>query len=204
MTAPRHRRGTIYTEAVSAMTRLISHPEPPTTADVARELGTTESELSDLFPEDGHLLAASLENAVVLLHDQCVKSVVKVDPEDPLAQFMALSDAYIEWASQHPQEFVILGTIPAGKTPVGGNILRYERALHELMTRFLQQAQSKGLLADNADLPLIIATSRSFAFGVANKMLSGNLTRWMQGEPGLDAARRALHLFTRSMISRGR
>lgn len=199
MTAER-RRGTIYTEAVSAMTRMISQPGTPSTADVARAMGANESELATLFP-DSQLLQASLENAVVLLHDQCVKSVVKIDPEDPLGQFMALSDAYIEWASDHPQEFVILGTIPAGKSAGGGDMLRYERALHELMIRLLRQAQAKGLLDDDADLSLIIATSRSFAFGVANKMLSGNLTRWMEGESGLEAARRALHLFTRCMVA---
>lgn len=199
MTAER-RRGTIYTEAVSAMTRMISHPETPSTADVAREMGASETELANMFP-DNDLLQASLENAVILLHDQCVKSVVQVDPEDPLGQFLALSDAYIKWASDHPQEFVILGASPAERAPRGGNMLRYERALHELMLKLLKQSQAKQLLDPEADLPLIIATSRSFAFGVANKMLSGNLTRWMDGEHGLDAAHRALHLFTRALLS---
>ncbi len=196
-----HRR--LYDDAVSAMTTLISRPSAPTTADVARHLGTSEAEVLGLFATDRELLQATLENAMVLLHDQCVKGVVKADPKDPLAQFIALSDAYIEWAYEHPREFVILGSLPADGAWAEGNLSHYERALHELMGRMLALAQAKGLIRPDEDLDLMIATSRSFAFGVANKMLSGNMARWLGGDSALESARKALHLFTHKMMTPG-
>ncbi|MFT4011870.1 MAG: TetR-like C-terminal domain-containing protein [Paracoccus sp. (in: a-proteobacteria)] len=195
-----HRPSTTYSDAVHAMTRLISHPDKPTKADIARETGRSEAEISALFPEEQSLLQASLEIAVILLQDRCIQAVVKVDPNDQLAQFLALADAYLDWANEHPQAFAILGNVHAEQAPTTGNLERYELALHELMLRLLRQARDKGLLAENADLRLMVATSRSVAYGLANKMLSGNLSRWMNGEDGLSAARRALHLFVRQMI----
>jgi AcrR family transcriptional regulator len=192
---------TVYAQAVRIMTTLVSHPDAPTTAEVARRLGTDESQLTEVFRDDAHLLEAALENALVLLHDQCVTSVVRIDPDDPLAQFVALSDAYIEWANRHPAEFMILGSLPAKRAVASGNLLRYEQSIHALMLRMLKQAQGKGLIEPDADIKLLVTTARSFAYGVAQKMISGNIARWMETDASLDAARRALHLFTRKIMT---
>lgn len=192
--------GTLYADAVSAVTEIITQTPSPTAADVARHIGADEQAVAKVFPQDQDLMAAVLENAIILLHDRCVKSVVKADANDPLAQFMAFADAYIEWAHDHPQEFAILGNIPAELTPPGGTLLRYEIALHQQMMRMLTLAQQMGQLEQDADLPLLIATARSFAYGVAGKMLSGNLSRWTDGTPPLAAARAALHMFSRKVI----
>ncbi|SMO84033.1 TetR-like C-terminal domain-containing protein [Paracoccus laeviglucosivorans] len=194
------RGGSLYTDAVSAVTQLGARSVRPTTADVARHLGTDEVEVSKVFPDDQRLMEAALENAMMLLHDQCVRSVVKVSADDPLAQFLALADAYIEWAHDHPQEFAILGDIPAHMTPQSGNLLRYETALHRLMMQMLLRARELGVMDDDVDPPLLIATARSFAYGVAGKMLSGNLSRWTGAATDIDAARAALHLFSRKII----
>lgn len=193
--------GTIYTDAIRMMTALISRPDAPTTADVARHLGKDEGQVASLFRDDQHLLEAALENAMVLLSDQCVKSVVKIDPEDPLAQFAALADAYIEWADRHPAEFFILGNLPANSTINCGNMLRYEQSIHMLMLRMLKQAQAKGMIEPDADIKLLVAVSRSFAYGVAQKMISGNLARWMDSDSNLTTARNALHLFIRKIMA---
>lgn len=192
---------TFYAQAVHMMTSLVSQPEAPTNADVARHLGAEESRLAEVFPDDQQLMVAALENAMVLLHDQCVTSVVQVDPEDPLGQFMALSDAYLEWANRHPAEFMILGGLPADRAVASGNLPRYEQSIHALMLRMLKQAQSKGMIEPDADIELLVAASRSFAYGVAQKMISGNMARWMDTDSGLEAARRALHLFTRKIMT---
>lgn len=196
-----HDSGTIYAEAIRVMTTLISHPHAPTTADVARHLGKDEGQVASIFRDDQHLLEAALENAMVLLSDQCVTSVVKIDPEDPLAQFTALADAYIEWADRHPAEFFILGNIPANSTMNCGNMLRYEQSIHALMLRMLKQAQAKGMIEPDADIKLLVTISRSFAYGVAQKMISGNVARWMETDDSLTTARNALHLFLRKIMS---
>lgn len=201
MPKPLPDHATIYAQAVRMMTTLVSQPETPSTAEVARHLGAEESRLTEVFSSDRALMDAALENAMVLLHDQCVTSVVQVDPEDPLGQFMALSDAYLEWANRHPAEFMILGGLPAERAVASGNLPRYEQSIHALMLRMLKQAQSKGMLEPDADIRLLVAAARSFAYGVAQKMISGNMARWMESDSGLEAARRALHLFTRKIMT---
>lgn len=196
------RRGSsLYKDAVSTATMLAAATNHPTTAQVARHMGANEDEMSLAFPKDQDLMEAALENAMVLLHDQCVKFVVRADADDPLSQFTALADAYIEWAHDHPQEFAILGNIPAHAAPKSGNLLRYETALHQLMFRLLTRARQLGLMQQEDDISLVIATSRSFAYGVAGKMLSGNLSRWTGTTSDLEVARAALHLFTRNVIA---
>lgn len=196
-----HDGGSIYADAIRMMTTLISHPDAPTTAEVARHLGKDEEQVTSVFRDDRHLLEAALENAMVLLTDQCVTSVVKIDPEDPLAQFIALADAYIEWADRHPAEFFILGNIPANSTVACGNLLRYEQSIHALMLRMLKQAQAKGMIEPDADIKLLVTVSRSFAYGVAQKMISGNIARWMETDCSLTTARKALHLFIRKIMA---
>ena len=193
--------GNIYAEAIRVMTTLISRRDAPTTADVARHLGKDEDQVTSFLRDDRQLLVAALENAMVLLSDQCVASVVKIDPDDPLAQFIALADAYIEWADRHPAEFFILGNIPADSTIDCGNLLRYEQSIHALMLRMLKQAQAKGMIEPDADIKLLVTVSRSFAYGVAQKMISGNIARWMETDSSLATARNALHLFIRKIMS---
>lgn len=190
-----HRGGTLHADAVEAATKLILCRNRPSNADVARQIGATDDEFADVFADNQQLIDAVLESAVVRLHDQCVRSLVKAAPNDPLAQFTAIAEAYLEWAHDNPGEYAILGDIPADLAPQSGDMLRYESSMHELMLRILAQAQSTGLLDPALDPFLLIATMRSFAYGLASKMLNGNLSRWTGTPSGIEAARASLQLF---------
>lgn len=191
----------LYDEAVEAVTAFMSEaPRPPALSEVEERLQVQEGALSGLFADDRQLLVAMAERAIALLYDQCVRTVVKVDGQDPVAQFQALADAYIEWAYRFPREFRIIGSMPASQFEKNGQLMRFERALHELMLRMLVRARERGDLDRDENLPMMVAIAHTYAYGIASKMLLGDLARWAPGMDDLTAAREALHTFIRKFF----
>lgn len=201
MTPVRRPGGNTYSEAVAATTRLISETgKVPSLRDVAAKIAVPETELIQLFPDARHLMIATAESAMMLLQDKCIRTVVEADADDPLAQFEALAYAYVEWAYSHPREFRLIGSMPAGQFEGNDRLMRYEQSIHELMYKLLQRAQGKNMLPAGENLTALIAVSHTYAYGVASKMLLGDLARWMPGLSERDAARSALHLFIRKVL----
>lgn len=197
------RSSTIYARAVDAVTELCTEiGRPPTLAEVADHIDSPVSDLSAIFRDESHLLEAMAENAMVLMQDQCIRSVVQADEHDPLAQFQALADAYIEWAHNYPREFRILGAMPPTRFIGNENLLRYENAVHDVMIRMLERAQENGDLSRDEDPQMLVAIAHTFGYGVASKMLIGDLARWVSGTDNLTTAKQALHVFTRRMLGR--
>lgn len=191
----------IFTEALEAATGIFSQTgQMPDLSDVASAINAPEETISTLFSTKHALMEAMAENALMLLYDQCVRTVVKADGQDPVAQFHALSDAYIEWAYNHPREFRIIGSMPAEDFQKNERLMRYEQSIHELMLRLLTRAQSLGQLSESDDLPIIIAVAHTFAYGVVSKMLLGDLSRWAGGMNELEAARAAMRIFTSKVL----
>lgn len=191
----------LYDEAVEAITAFMSEsPHPPALSEVEERLEIPDGALSGLFADDRQLLVAMAERAIALLHDQCVRTVVKVDQQDPVAQFEALADAYIEWAYHFPREFRIIGSMPASQFELNAQLMQYEKALHELMLRMLVRAQECGALDPDENLPLMVAMAHAYAYGIASKMLLGDLARWSPGLDDLTAAREALYAFVRKVF----
>lgn len=191
----------LYDKAVEAVTALMSEsPHPPALSEVEERLQVPDGALSGLFADDQQLLVVMAERAIALLHDQWVRTVVKVDEHDPVAQFQALADAYIEWAHRFPREFRIIGSMPASQFEKNGQLMRFEKALHELMLRMLVRAQERGTLAPDENLPMMVAIAHTYAYGIASKMLLGDLARWAPGLDDLTAAREALYAFIKKFF----
>lgn len=195
------RGATLHADAIAAAKRLLAPPARPTNAEIAREIGADEDEFASVFPNGRQVIEALVESSVIRLHDRCVQAVVKAPPDDPLAQFIAISDSYLGWASDNPDEFMIVANIPADQTPQSGSLLRRESSMHELMLRLLVQAQKAGKLRPEIDPLLLLATMRCMIFGLTSKMLGGNLTRWTGHASGLDAARDAMRQFLATTLA---
>jgi len=191
----------LYDEAVEAVTEImLESPHPPALCEVEEHLHIPGGALSALFADQRDLLLAMVERAIALLHDQCVRTVVTVDGHDPVAQFQALADAYIEWAYRYPREFRIIGSMPGSQFEKNGQLMRYEKALHELMLRMLVRAQERGALDADENLPMLVAIAHTYAYGIASKMLLGDLARWAPGPDDLTTARAALYAFIRKFF----
>ena len=84
----------LHDRAISAAMTLVldQRRQPPTIADIAEAVDEPVERVRALFADERALLVASVEQALVVLIDSCTRAVVRVDPDDPVAQFLSLGD----------------------------------------------------------------------------------------------------------------
>lgn len=150
----------------------------PTLDEVARVIGEPPERLHDLYDDSCALLFTSIEQALILLMDQCTRAVVKVDPADPLAQFVALAEAYLNWTDQHRAEFRLLSDGHTNGLRQMPDLRRYGDSIADLMTRMMTRAQAEGHLHPREDIAMLVLLSRSFAYGLARMLVDGRLAEW--------------------------
>lgn len=183
---------TLLTALEMIETRRTDHPSLD---EVAAAMDMPLDQVRAIFPDIEAVMIAAAEQALVRLMDACVKAVVKVDPDDAVAQFGALGDAYIDWAVAHSTQFKMLsdpGTLDTLNIP---NLRRYLDSLTELMTRMLERARDSGHLPKDENIPLMILSSRTFAFGLASMVIDERMSEWYPDRPPMDAAKIAMHDF---------
>lgn len=195
--------GNIFSAAIKGATKLIDETgEVASLDDVAAVIQICPHDLRAVVPDLCTLLQATAESALMLLQDTCVRLTSATSSSDPIQQFTALAEAYVEWAYQHPQEFRIIGSMPAEVFENNPNLMRYENAIHEVMYRILQRARQQGTLPHDQDIAQFIAIAHTFAYGIVSKMLLGDLQRWNPGMSGREAARHNLTIFINQFLRR--
>ena len=191
----------LYVAAIDATTGFLSeYSRLPELTELAAAMHVDVGKLSSLFGNQGRLAEAVAENAMMLLHDRCIRSVVQVQDQDPLRQLQALSEGFLEWAYCHPREFQLIGLMPANQFEGVRGLLRYEQALHDLMLKLYGRAHRAGMVQGNDDPAMLVAIAHTFAYGVASKMLLGDLSRWAPDSNPLEGARATMRVFMRRML----
>lgn len=200
--APPLRPGeNLYVAALEAATGFLSeHSRLPELDELAAAIHVDIGQLTPLFGEPGRLVEAVAENAMLLLHDHCIRSVVQVQDQDPLRQMEALSQGFLEWAYRYPREFQLIGLMPANQFEGARGLLRYEQALHDVMLQLYGRAHRAGMVQGDDDPAMLIAIAHTFAYGVASKMLLGDLSRWAPDSNPLEGARATMRVFMRRML----
>lgn len=169
----------------------------PDLKQVASRIGADPGILRRIFPDDESLMIAVAEQALVRLMDSCTKAVVKINPDDAVGQFLALGNAYIRWAADHRIQFRLITSHPtlnAGQVP---ELRRYLDSVVDLMTRMLERARDAGRLRDDEDIPMLVLSSRIFAYGLAQMVVDGRVDAWIPARTPLEAAEQALDDFVR-------
>ena len=164
---------------------------------MARRIGTDPASLRRIFPDKASLLIAVEEQALVRLMDSCTKAVVKINPDDAVGQFLALGNAYIRWAADHRVQFRLITSHPrlnAGQVP---ELRRYLDSVVDLMTRMLERARDAGRLRDDEDIPMLVLSSRIFAYGPAQMVVDGRVDAWIPARTPLEGAEQALADFVK-------
>lgn len=167
----------------------------PDLAEIAAAMDHPLDEISAIFPDADAVLVGAAEQALVRLIDACVKAVVKVDPDDAVAQFGALGEAYIDWAISYPTQFRMISDPRMLDTLGTPRLRRYLDSLTELMTRMLERARDSGHLAEDENIPLMILSSRTFAYGLASMVIDQRMAEWYPHVAPIEAAKTALHDF---------
>lgn len=173
---------------------------------VAHRLGVPVDDLRRIFPTEQSLLVAVAEQALVRLMDTCTKAVVRVEPEDAVAQFLALGSAYVRWATEHPLQFWLITGHPSLNTLQQPELRRYLDSIADLMTRMLERARKAGRLRADEDIPMMVLSSRIFAYGLARMVIDGRMEDCLPSLSPQDAAEVAMadfvHRFARGSAPR--
>ncbi|MBO9487914.1 WHG domain-containing protein [Paracoccus sp. R12_1] len=169
----------------------------PQLDEIAARLDRPVDEIREIFPDPQAVLIAAAEQALVRLMDNCTKAVVRVDPDDAVAQFCALGDAYLEWAQTYPVHFRLMSDQQLLDTLGTPQLRRYLNSLSELMTRMLERAQEAGNLPQDENIALMVLSSRSFAYGLARMVVDQRMGEWYPDMPPLESAKLAMRDFVR-------
>jgi AcrR family transcriptional regulator len=170
----------------------------PRLKTVAKELGVEKELLKQVIFDREHLLVVMADVALQrLLHTITQEMARRSSPVD---QLEAITVAYVDWARLYPQEFRLVGEMPAAVFEAHPRLLQYEQSVHDLVLKILQRAQAEGYLEADEDLLMLRAISHTYVYGVITKMLLGDLARWTPGSCGEDAAQRAVQVFIRKLF----
>lgn len=195
----------LHERAMAASLQLTdSQGRVPSLAQIAEEIDVPKASIDPVFSEGRDLLVAAIERSLTILIDNCTRAVVKVDPDDPVAQFTAIGEAYLEWASHHPAQFRLLADTRRLDYRTVPKLRRYVDSLGDLMSRLLLRAREQGRLHPREDVEMLVLSSRSFAMGAASMLLDGRLDGRLDGADGLGAAKRMMRDFVLRMARSSR
>ncbi|WP_411836679.1 WHG domain-containing protein [Paracoccus sp. ME4] len=199
-TSTRDPRG-LHERAISTVMMLLEEQQSsiPTIERIAGLLGEPEDRMRTLYPQDRDLLIVGVEGALVVLIDTCTKAVVQVDPRDPIAQFVALGHAYLDWADRYPMPFRLLQDSTPLDTMSIPTLRRYMESLHDLMMRMLKRAQEEGRLHPAENIETLTLSARCFVSGAARMVVDGRLRQWAPGADPLTMAKALTADFVRRM-----
>lgn len=169
----------------------------PALGTVADRLGIPLDALRSIFPDSQSLLIAVAEQALMRLMDSCTKAVVKINPDDAVAQFLALGNAYVRWASDHRMQFHLITSHPRLDVMQIPELRRYIDSVLDLMTRMLARARDEGRLRDDEDIAMIVLSSHTFAYGLARMVVDGRMQGRSPSADPLEAAELAMGDFVR-------
>ncbi len=171
----------------------------PSLAQVVEMIDVPKASIDPVFAEGRDLLIAAIERSLTILIADCTSAVVKVDPDDPVAQFTAIGEAYLDWASRHPVQFRLMADTRRLDYRTVPQLRRYVDSLNQLMARLLLRARQQGRLHPREDVEMLVLSSRCFAMGVASMILDGRLDGRSAGADGLSAGKRLMRDFVLRM-----
>ena len=189
----------LLSAAITTASRLAAKTgELPRLKTVAKELGVDKELLKQVIFDREHLLVVMTDVALQRLLHTITQEMARCS--SPVDQLEAIIVAYVDWARLYPQEFRLVGEMPAAVFEAHPRLLRYEQSVHDLVLKILQRAQSKGYLDADEDLVMLRAICHTYVYGVITKMLLGDLARWTPGSRDEDAARMAVQVFIRKLF----
>lgn len=199
MNAPSHFGQHLLSEAINTASRLAAKTgELPDLRTLATELRVEEHLLKQVIFDREHLLVAMADVALQRLLHTITQEVAR--RSSPVDQIEALAVAYVDWARLYPQEFRLVGEMPAAVFEAHPRLLQYEHSVHALAMKILQRVQQEGYLDADEDLVMLRAMAHTYLYGVITKMLLGDLGRWTPGSTDQDAARTAVRVFNRKLF----
>lgn len=162
----------------AAEAQLFNVPAGLRMTDVAAAAGVPVDLAQRLFPTRGALSMAVLENVMVRMTDHVTRRTTVADPQDPVAQFKALVDGYIEWVMENPVSAGILIERSSAVEECLSKLQKYDAALQSLALTLLKRAASAGHVAEGIDIETALYHGRALSMGLTR--MAGSTSKYDQ------------------------
>lgn len=182
--APQKRRtsyhhGNLRAAMIEAAIRLIEEKgaEAVTVREVARQAGVSSGAPFRHFASRKMLMTAVAEEAMAKLRAEIERRLVESAADDPFAGLLALADAYVDWAVDHPTHYRVLGDRPLVDFYRSEALVRDNRWIRETMLALFAAARERSLLRD-CDIGLVAFQCRAMAYGLARMHVDAHLAEF--------------------------
>lgn len=174
-----YHHGNLRAAMIEAAVRLIGEKgaEAVTVREVARQAGVSSGAPFRHFASRKALMTAVAEEAMTKLRAEIERRLADHVGDDPLAGLLALADAYVDWAVDHPTHYRVLGDRPLVDFYRSEALLRDNRWIRETMLGLFAAAEEQRLLHD-CDVQLVAFQCRAMAYGLARMHVDAHLAEF--------------------------
>lgn len=171
-----YHHGNLRASMIEAAIRLIEEKgaEAVTVREVARQAGVSSGAPFRHFASRKALMTAVAEEAMAKLRAEIEQRLGGVAGDDPIAGLLALADAYVDWAVDHPTHYRVLGDRPLVDFYHSDAMVGDNRWIRETMLGLFATAQERSLLRD-CDIALVAFQCRAMAYGLARMHVDAHL-----------------------------
>jgi AcrR family transcriptional regulator len=174
-----YHHGNLRAALIEAAIQLIEKQgaEAVTMREVARQAGVSSGAPFRHFASRKALMTAVAEEAMAKLRAEIERRLGERAPDGPFAGLLALADAYVDWAVDHPTHYRVLGDRPLVDFYRSEALVRDNRWIRETMLGLFAAAQARSLLRD-CDIGLIAFQCRAMAYGLARMHVDAHLAEF--------------------------
>ncbi len=180
-----HTKGNNYQNVITGALRVAEETGrlPGNFKDLERSSDLTDEEISRDFASMEALRAGLIDHGLTLLADALAGAAVHADPHDPRDQIMAMSRAFFSWGAENRALFALLGQALLDPKLAKGSVLeRHRSAIRDLVLRKLKECQGLGMIPEDADLDLMLASTHSLILGASSMLIYNRLDNWYTPE----------------------
>ncbi|AXC50699.1 hypothetical protein DRW48_14315 [Paracoccus suum] len=141
---------------------------------IAEAAGVSADLAERLFPNEDALGVAVVENLMVRLIHHLSRRTTAAPAHDPVAQFRALFDGYVEWAVEHSSSAAVLAERNAAAVAGKRELEKYDRAINGLAQSLLRRAAGQGRLVEGLDIKASVYHGRALTLGLTRMSVSTN------------------------------
>jgi AcrR family transcriptional regulator len=170
-----YHHGNLRRAMIDAAVQLVKETgaENVTIREAARRAGVSSGAPFRHFATKQDLMTAVAEDAMAKLR-LGIEQRITGSEECPLTRLLAMADAYIHWAVQHPTQYRVLGDRTLVDFYGSEALLADNRWIRETMNSALSEAEAQGLLRP-CDLTVVALQSRALAYGLARMHVDAHL-----------------------------
>ena len=172
----------------------------PSLAQVADAAGLDLPAAQEIVEDERELMIAVAEVALIKMNDWTTRRITAAPADDPVAQIIALGEAYLDWAFDdlaafrviYDRRYIDLATEP--------RLSRYGESIRRLVLSLIERARDSGRLSDADDIDVLMLAARAFVYGLARMAADDHLQDWVPTDQPLELSKRAFRDYVSRMV----